>query len=309
VSARHEPVLLDAVLAFLATGEGLYLDATLGDAGHAEALLEREPCARLLGTDRDPQSLAFARARLARFGDRVMLAHANFRELPGVHASAGGEALRGALLDLGLSSRQIEDPARGISFAAEGPLDMRMDTSRGATLSERLAGTTVNELADVLRRLGDVPQAARLARALVDAASHDAIPTTRALVAHLERALGGRPHPRRIAQVFQALRMWVNGEAEDLDFVMDWLPDVVAPGGVVVTLAYHSGEDRRIKQALRGPLPERRTRRLPEAHGMRPPEGPWESLTRKVVTPAHDEIARNPRARSARLRAFRRKSA
>ena len=309
MSARHEPVLVDAVLAHLANGEGLYLDATLGDAGHAEALLDREPGARLLGTDRDPAALAFARGRLARFGERVMLAHAGFRELPRAHAAAGGTPLRGALLDLGLSSRQIDDPARGISFASDGPLDMRMDPSRGETLAERLASTTVDELADVLRRLGDVPQAVRLARALVEAASHDAIPTTRALVERLERALGGRPHPRRIAQVFQALRMWVNGEAEDLDFVMDWLPGVVAPGGVVVTLAYHSGEDRRIKQALRGPLPERRSARLPEAHGMRPPEGPWEPITRKVVIPAHDEIARNPRARSARMRAFRRKPA
>ncbi len=122
----------------------------------------------------------------------------------------------------------------------------------------------------------------------------------------IDRVSGGRTHPRRYAQVFQALRIWVNDEADDLEAALGWLPGVMRPGGVVVTLAYHSGEDRRIKQALRGPEVSRSARRLPEIPGVRPPERPWEGLSRRVVTPSLAEKARNPRARSARLRAFRR---
>jgi len=305
----HEPVLLAEVLGHLRNGPGLYLDATLGDGGHAESLLDAESGARLLGTDRDPAALAAAGARLARFGGRVMLAHATFREVPQAHArDGGGEPLAGALLDLGLSSRQIDEPGRGMSFMREGPLDLRMDPSRGATAAERLATATEEEIASVLREHGDLPGARRLARALHDAVLRGKLPTTRALASLIDRALGGRPHPRRYARVFQALRIWVNGEAEDLEAMLQWLPGAMRPGGVVVTLAYHSGEDRRIKQALRGPARAGTPRRLPEPSLERPPEGPWHELTRKVVTPSHDETAANPRARSARLRAFRRAS-
>jgi 16S rRNA (cytosine1402-N4)-methyltransferase len=308
MSARHEPVLLDETLGRLRGGPGLYLDATLGDGGHAEALLGAEPGARLLGTDRDPASLAFARARLARFGDRVSTAQATFRELPAAHAAHGAEPFAGALLDLGLSSRQIDDPARGMSFMREGPLDLRLDPGHGEPAADRIARAGEEELAGVLREHGDVPQAVRLARGLAAAARAGRLNSTLALRDAIDRALGGRPHPRRYAQVFQALRIWVNGEAEDLDFVLDWLPGVMRPGGVVVTLAYHSGEDRRIKRALRGTAPTVSRRRPPVGNEERSPEGPWEVLTRKVVTPSAQEAARNPRARSARLRAFRRRA-
>lgn len=307
MSARHEPVLVAETLAHLCHGAGLYLDATLGDGGHAEALLDAEPGALLLGTDRDPAALAFARGRLARFGGRVTLAHATFREVPDAHARAGGEPLAGALLDLGMSSRQLDDPARGMSFQDEGPLDLRMDPSRGAPVSERLRGTDETTLAAVLREHGDVRGATRLARALIEAARRGTLPTTRALAEIVDRASGGPPHPRRRAQVFQALRTWVNEEAEELEAMLAWLPDAMRDGGVVVTLAYHSGEDRRIKRALRGPEPDPGTRRLRRFVDVRPPEGPWEVLTRRVVCPSAEETRRNPRARSARLRAFRRK--
>jgi 16S rRNA (cytosine1402-N4)-methyltransferase len=309
VSARHEPVLLDETLGFLLTGAGLYLDATLGEAGHAESLLDREPLARLLGCDRDPEALASARARLARFGDRVMTAHATFREVPEAHrALAAGEPLAGALLDLGLSSRQIDDPARGMSFGSDGPLDLRMDRSRGESAADWLRGIDAEALAEVLRRHGDVPQAGRVARSIVAAARAGALETTRELVACLERALGGRQHPRRLAQVFQALRIQVNGEAEDLDAMLQWLPDAVRPGGVVVTLAYHSGEDRRIKRAVRGTPGTVPARRSPASMEARLREEPWQEIVRRVVTPSPEEETRNPRARSARLRAFRRTS-
>ncbi len=309
MSARHEPVLLAEALQFLACGPGLYLDATLGEGGHAEALLDAEPQSRLLGADRDPEALAFSRQRLARFGDRVMLAHATFRELPGAHALAGGEPFAGALLDLGLSSRQIDDPKRGMSFMREGALDLRMDTSRGTPAHELLSRVSEEELANVLHRYADLQGARRLARLISAAARDGKLRTTGSLATLVDRASGGRAHPRRRAQVFQALRMWVNGEAEDLEAVLAWLPSAMRAGGVLVTLAYHSGEDRCIKHATRGARPSAPSRRLPPAADTRSPEGPWTILTRRIVTPSESEVARNPRARSARLRAFRRKPA
>jgi len=302
VSARHEPVLVRETLAWLCNGAGLYLDATLGDGGHAAALLDAEPEARLLGTDRDPDALAFARARLAPFGDRVTVAHAAFRAVPGVHRDMGGEPFTGVLLDLGLSSRQIDDPARGISFMREGPLDLRMDPGHGAPAAERLEAVTPEALADVLRARGDVAGARRLAQAIVEAARAGRLATTRDLVAVIERAAGGRVHPRRLAQVFQAIRMWVNEEHEELEGMLAWLPEAVRPGGVVVTIAYHSGEDRAVTRSLAG-RGMTRPARWPEPE---PKPLPWKSLMRRVVTPSPEEVATNPRARSARLRAFRR---
>jgi len=305
VSARHEPVLVAEVLGFLCNGPGLYLDATLGDGGHAEALLEAEPGARLLGNDRDAASLAFARERLARFGERVMLSHGTFRELPEALARAGTEPLTGALFDLGLSSRQVDDAARGMSYRLEGPLDLRMDPDRGEPVARRLARVSEEELEVVLRERGDVPQARRLSRAIVAAARSGALATTGSLAALAGRGLSGRERTRRLSQVFQALRMWVNEEGEDLEAALAWLERALRPGGVVVTLSYHSGEDRRIKRALRG-TPVALPRRLPETSTMRPPERPWQELTRRVVTPSRREQTSNPRSRSARLRAFRR---
>lgn len=302
MNTPHEPVLVGEVLGFLAHGPGLYLDATLGDAGHAEALLEREPGARLWGNDRDPHALAVAGRRLGRFGARVMLTRGAFADLPAGWERAAREPLAGALFDLGLSSRQLDDPARGLSFRFDAPLDLRLDPTQGEPASSWLARADVDEVARVLREHGDVVGAGRLARAIVAAARRGELPTTRALAAWIDRALGGRPHPRRTAQVFQALRIWINDEARDLETALDWLPAAMAPGGMVVTIAYHSGEDRRIKQAIR---PRTTTsRRRPSA-----PEvaSPWEEITRKVSRPTEAEQRANPRSRSARLRAFRRK--
>lgn len=308
MSSHHEPVLLEEALRWWWTGPGLYLDATLGAGGHAAVLLERHAEARLLGCDRDPHALALARERLRPWEHRVVLARAAFREVPDVHARAGGEPLAGALLDLGLSSMQIDDAARGMSFMLDGPLDLRMNPEEGEPASARLASVDEDTLATVLRTHGDLRGARRLARAIIAEAGRGGLPTTRALAAVVDRALGGRPHPRRHAQVFQALRMWINDEAGHLEALLDWLPEAVRAGGVVVTLAYHSGEDRRIKQALRGRAESTPARRLPVTDA--PGTGtPWETLTRGVVTPTDEERARNPRSRSARLRAFRRKSA
>jgi 16S rRNA (cytosine1402-N4)-methyltransferase len=297
-------VLLRETIAALKGGAGLYLDATLGDGGHAEALLDAEPEARLLGCDRDLEALEFSRQRLARFGGRVTLERAAFRELPEVHARLGAEPLAGALFDLGLSSRQIDDPSRGISFMSDGPLDLRMDRDRGEPAWRQIRAADVAALTRVLREHGDVPGALRLARAMSAAAAEGRLTTTRELVELVRRSAAQRPHPRRLAQVFQALRIWVNHESEDLDAALAWLPGALRPGGVVVTIAYHSGEDRRVKQTLRGDRPiVSRRRPAPEA-----PARPavWESLHRGVIAPSEEEVARNVRARSARLRAFRR---
>jgi len=302
-SVRHEPVLVREALAFLRPGSGLYLDATVGDGGHAESMLDASPGLRLLANDRDPAALAFARQRLARFGGRVTFVHGTFRELPDHHAALGGERLAGALFDFGLSSRQIDDPARGMSYRQQGPLDLRMDPSRGATLAERLAAAGEDELADVLRAYGDVPRARALARGILAAARSGALADTRQLASLAGRLLRDAS-PGAIAPVFQALRVWVNDEMADLEAGLRWLPEAVADGGVVVTLSYHSGEDRRVKQALRGPR-RAPSRRLPPAAD-ESATGPWEELTPKVVVASEQEQRTNPRARSARLRAFRR---
>jgi 16S rRNA (cytosine1402-N4)-methyltransferase len=301
----HEPVLLRETLAFLAPRSGLFLDATLGDGGHAEALLLAADPLRLLGNDRDPAALGVARARLARFGARVTFVHGTFRDLRTAHAALGAERFAGALFDFGVSSRQIDDPARGMSYRHEGPLDLRMDPSRGATLAERLAATTEEELAAVLREHGDVVRARAVARAMLAAHHEGALENTRQLAALVARALRDA-RPGAAAPVFQALRIWVNDEMADLESGLAWLPEAMADGSVVVTLSYHSGEDRRVKRALRG---ERRadSRRLPPAADAGGSPGPWEELTKKVVVPSELEQRRNPRARSARLRAFRRK--
>ncbi len=306
MSARHEPVMVGEMLHFLRNGPGLYLDATLGEGGHAEALLDAEPGAHLLGCDRDPSALASSRERLLRFGDRVTFAHATFSEIPARCAELGERPLTGALFDLGLSSRQIDEPERGISFMREGPLDLRMDPSRGEPAWRRLSTVSEEELVSVLREHGDLHNGRRLARAIVAAAGCGDLSTTRALAVLVDRVLGGRPHPRSTARVFQALRIWINDEAGELSSALEWLPDMMRPGGIVVTLAYHSGEDRRIKQGLRGG-PERTPRRVHRLLPQQPLEGPWQELTRSVVTPSAEEQAANPRARSARLRAFRRK--
>jgi 16S rRNA (cytosine1402-N4)-methyltransferase len=190
-----------------------------------------------------------------------------------------------------------------MSYRAAGPLDLRMDTSRGEKLAERLATATEEELSGVLRTHGDVGPARALARAILAAAHAGRLSSTTELAALAGRVLRDS-RPAAVAPVFQALRVWVNDEMADLEAALDWLPGVMDDGAVVVTLAYHSGEDRRVKQALRGPA-RAASRRLPPATEGMP--GPWEELTRRVVTSSEEEVRRNPRARSARMRAFRRK--
>lgn len=289
----HLPVLLEEVLEALAVRPaGLYVDGTVGLGGHAHAILDRSaPDGRLLGVDRDAESLERARLRLAGHGERVRLMHADYRELPQI---LGAERPRGVLLDLGLSSAQLDTPERGFSFQVEGPLDMRMDRSQHETAAHLVNRLPEKELADLFFHLGEEPAARRIARAVVRERDRAPIRTTTQLAAVVRRA-AGRRRGRRLdpaTRAFQALRIAVNRELEGLGSLLAELAARLAPGGRMAVVAFHSLEDRQVKQAFR-------------ALGT---EG-FRLLTRKPVRPGPDELRRNPRARSARLRGIEREVA
>ncbi len=298
--AEHVPVMVAQVLELLATKTGARLvDATLGIGGHAEALLRRlRGEATLVGIDRDASMLARAATRLAPFGASARLVHAPFSRLADVVRAQGLESVDGILLDLGVCSAQLDDAARGLSFAdgaASGPLDMRLDRSSGRTAAELIEDSDEAELAALLRE-GGVPLARRVARAL-----RQSRPATAGELAALVAAL---PLPRRrhhpATLVFQALRVAVNDELGELDRVLAAAVDLLAPGGRLVVLAYHSGEDGRVKRFLAA---EQRgcvcPPRLPLCACGRKPRL---AVLAQAERPSDDEISRNPRARSARLR-------
>ena len=311
----HLPVLAEEVLAMLAPRSGsLQIDATLGGGGHTERILEASnPDGRLLGLDADPAAIARVDARLRPvFGDRLVLRQANFRELAEVAPAAGFGAVDGALFDLGLSSFQLADTERGFGFRAGGPLDMRFDTSRGVPAAELLATLDANELTALFRRYGEEPKAGRIARAIVEARREAPIETAEELAALVERVVPPNPRqPRRThpaTRVFQALRIAVNEELEALEAGLAAAVDLLRPGGRLVVLSYHSLEDRIVKRFLAA-----------ERRGcVCPPELPvcvcgqnprLRLLTRRSVTPTPEEVAANPRSRSARLRAAERLAA
>jgi 16S rRNA (cytosine1402-N4)-methyltransferase len=308
----HQPVLIAECLELLGAAPGqLVVDATLGDGGHAEAILERTaPDGRLIGLDRDADALGIAGARLLRFGARVRLEHASFRELAAVLARLAVPSVDGVLFDLGVSSRQLDTPARGFRFAeATAPdtqLDMRMDASAGPTAAELLAGASEAELETWLREYGELPGARRLARALVESRQSRPLRSSADLLAVIAAAkVGGgrRHHPATL--VFQALRMAVNDELAALAEGLEAAIAALAPGGRLCVIAYHSLEDRLVKQLF---AREQRgcicPPRLPECRCGRKPR--LARLTRRALQASPAEQAANPRARSARLRAARR---
>jgi 16S rRNA (cytosine1402-N4)-methyltransferase len=312
VAAFHRPVLVAQCLELLDAAPGrLVVDATLGDGGHAEAILERSaPDGRLIGLDRDPDALAIAGARLGRFGRRVSLEHASFRELGAVLAKLAVTSVDGVLFDLGVSSRQLDTPARGFRFsdesAAATPLDMRMDAGAGPTAAELLARASEAELEGWLREYGELPGARRLARTLVARRRAQPLRTTADLLAAIAEArVGGgrRHHPATL--VFQALRIAVNDELGALAQGLEAAIAALAPGGRLCVIAYHSLEDRLVKRTFQQ---EQRgcvcPPRLPVCQCGRKPR--LERITRRAVRAEPAEIRENPRARSARLRAARR---
>ncbi|MGH7409283.1 MAG: 16S rRNA (cytosine(1402)-N(4))-methyltransferase RsmH [Candidatus Methylomirabilales bacterium] len=289
----HTPVLLTQVLTFLRPiSDGLYLDCTVGTGGHAEAILEASgPTGRLVGLDRDAEGLPLARERLARFGPRVRLLHADYRVLGAVMAAEGLEAWDGVLFDLGLSSVQLDDPARGFAFRHAGPLDMRMDRAGGGpTAADLLRSLPERELAGVLREYGEERWARRIARRIVAARAAQPFTRTDQLAEVVAGAIPRRAWPRRIhpaTRTFQALRIAVNRELEGLAEALAAGLAGLKPGGRIVAIAFHSLEDRVVKRALRG-------------------DPAVTVLTKKPVTSGPEEVAANPRARSAKLRAARR---
>jgi 16S rRNA (cytosine1402-N4)-methyltransferase len=300
----HRPVMADEIVdLFAPVPAGWLVDATLGGAGHATALLSAHPQLKVLGIDQDPDALAAAAARLAPFGDRARTARARFdslatvveRELP------AGEALVGALFDLGVSSPQLDRAERGFSYRGDGPLDMRMDPDAPVDASTLVNGAPEPELARILRDFGDERYAGRIAAAIVQArpiaTTGDLAEIVRDAIPAPARRRGGHPAKR----TFQALRIAVNHELEILPDALDQAIALLAPGGRGAVLAYHSGEDRIVKDRFR----------QAETGGCTcPPRLPCgcgavrvvRLLTRGARTPGADEIARNPRAESARLR-------
>jgi len=309
---RHVPVMVEEAVRFLHLKPGgFYVDGTCGDGGHSERMLEADASIAVLGIDRDPQTLALTAQRLARFGERFRTHQGNFSELGDALAALArkGAAFArtgadGILLDLGLSSRQLDDPARGFGFRAGGPLDMRMHGGVGPSAADLVATLDEQALADLFWRYGEESASRRIARAIVADRVETPFTTTTALaelVARVVRKRGGT-HPA--TRVFQALRIAVNHELEHLETFLAHVLEWLLPAGRLVVIAYHSLEDRMVKQAMRG---------WGTAHCTCPPAFPRcvcgaralvKVLTRKAVMPAAEEIDANRRARSARLRAM-----
>ena len=295
---QHIPVLRDAVLDGLAIRpDGRYLDGTFGRGGHARAILARLGAAgRLLLMDRDPEAIAHARRE---FGSdaRVAIRHANFCDMAAWDEARAG--LDGILLDLGVSSPQLDDASRGFSFQSDAPLDMRMDTTAGSSAAEFLAHADEHEIADVLFRYGEERMSRRIARAIVTRRVDAPIQNTRELAELVERTLGRRERNKHPAtRTFQALRLRVNDELGSLERALPAAVDVLKPGGRLAVISFHSLEDRIVKQFIRGPQPAAVRRGLPQPVVA---PAPLHAIGR-AQTAGDQEVAQNPRARSAVLR-------
>jgi 16S rRNA (cytosine1402-N4)-methyltransferase len=309
----HLPVMAREVVELLSpVPAGLIVDGTVGGAGHAALLLDARPDMRLLGLDRDTDAVAVARERLARFGDRAAVVHGGFEHLGAlVEAHGEGEQVMGILLDLGVSSHQLDRPERGFSYRFDAPLDMRMDAKQTLTASDVVNGYDESELAGVIHRFGEERFARRIAHAIVAARP---LQTTRELADVVRDAIPAAtrrrgPHPAR--RTFQAIRMEVNRELPNLADGLDESVHVLGPGGRVLVLAYHSLEDRMVKETFTRWAGEDAPRGVPAKLPVEParPRGLVRVLTRKPRRPSEEEVASNPRAESAKLRAAERLAA
>ena len=312
MALNHRPVMLAEVVRVLNPRPGgLYVDGTLGAAGHAEAVLAASsPSGRLLGLDRDPRALELARERLAGFGDRVHLVQATFDQMEQELTLWGQGRADGVLLDLGVSSMQLDEPGRGFSFRRDEPLDMRMGAD-GPSAAELVASLDQKELAGLFKRLGEESQAGRIAKTLVRARAEEPIATTGRLAGLVERAMPAAERRKRkrhpATKVFQALRLAVNDELGMLERFLEQAPRLLAPEGRLAVLSYHSLEDRRVKRAVAAwadpcTCPKEIAVCLCGKKPLLKPLG-------KLMRPTPGEVEANPRARSARLRAAMRTEA
>ena len=275
------------------------VDGTLGGGGHSELMLEAG--ARVLGIDRDPEALAHARARLARFGDRFTTHQANFAEIDTIPALHGGDKPDAILLDLGVSSRQLDSPERGFSFMREGPLDMRMGPNAPQTAAQLLATIDEAELVRILREYGEEHRARRIASAIITQREKSPITTTLDLANLIERSVGRNSRIHPATRAFQAIRIAVNQELESIHTALEAIPRVLKPGGRLLIITFHSLEDRIVKYHLR----ERSTPFIDQPGWPEPRPNPklqFRLLSRKAIAPTVNETSDNPRARSAKLR-------
>jgi 16S rRNA (cytosine1402-N4)-methyltransferase len=305
--APHIPVLGPQAVELLAVRDGsAYVDATFGAGGHSRAILAAGEV-QVLGLDRDPTAIALGADLVERAGGRLTLAGANFADLDSLARQFGFEAVQGVLLDLGVSSMQLDRAERGFSFRLEGPLDMRMSAA-GSSAADIVARASERELAAIIAALGEERHARAVARAIVTARRQQAIRTTSELAAIVARVVRGRPgdiHPA--TRTFQALRIFVNDELRSLAGALGAAERLLAPGGRLVVIAFHSLEDRIVKTFLTArSRPAAPSRHLPE-RARRAPS--FRMLTKRPIVPDDAELAANPRARSAKLRAAERTSA
>lgn len=299
--SAHRAVMMEEVLRFLAPQPGgFYCDATLGAGGHTEQILQRSaPGGRVYGIDRDPSALQIASERLAPFGDRFIPLHGRFGDVATLLAARGVPPLSGLLADLGVSSMQLDRPERGFSFQSKGPIDMRMDPGSGETALELIARISEESLAAILREYGEERHARRIARVLQSACASGELHDTHALAEVVARAVPSRePHKHPATRTFQALRIAVNDELRQLHQLLSAAPRLLAPGGRLVIISFHSLEDRLVKQHFQHAA-------IVREHGAGAAESPppFVALCKKPVEPSAEEVQGNPRARSARLRA------
>jgi 16S rRNA (cytosine1402-N4)-methyltransferase len=289
----HEPVMVAETVALLEPARGgLFVDCTVGLGGHARAILAGG-ATRLIGLDRDMTALAMAAETLADWRDRVELVHADYRELPSVLAPRGIAGIAGALADLGVSSMQFDTEGRGFSFRRDEPLDMRMDQTQGATAADLIADTGEGDLANVIFQYGEERFSRRIARGIVEARRAGRIATTVQLAQIVRRAVPRKGYQRidPATRTFQALRIWVNRELDGLDAFLVDASRLLSSGARLAVITFHSLEDRIVKHVFRA---------------LAAPGEAVRVLTRKPVVPGEAEVARNPRARSAKLRAIER---
>jgi 16S rRNA (cytosine1402-N4)-methyltransferase len=290
---RHEPVLAAEVVELLAPlNGGLFVDCTVGLGGHTQALLDAG-ATKVLGLDRDQQALDFARAALARFGDRVELVHADYRDLERVLDERSIDGVNGTLADLGVSSMQLDADGRGFSFRRDEPLDMRMDRSRGETAADLLRTAAEDDIANAIFQFGEERYSRRVARAIVNTRREQPITTTGQLAAIVRRAVPHRGYQRidPATRTFQGLRIWVNRELDGMDAFLTAAAGRLLRGARLAVITFHSLEDRIVKHTFRALEKTGESLRV---------------LTKRPMLPSEPEIDRNPRARSAKLRVLER---